>query len=215
MQKSVYSLVLSDEVVRGIDRVAYGMNTSRSSLINQILADYVSYTTPEKRMQQIFSTVEQQLCGTDDIFHVLMQSSDNLFSLRSALSYKYNPTVRYSVELNRAPGRELGELRVSLRSTSNALLLYLLQFFRLWHGLEQEAGLQPDAVIEDGKYRRKLVLQGPDDQGADPGEAIAAYINALNTAMQAFFESPADESRAYAAIRRVYAEYLNRQKLLV
>ena len=54
MSRSVYSLVLSDDVIRAVDRAAYAMNTSRSNLINQILAEYVSYTTPEKRMKDIF-----------------------------------------------------------------------------------------------------------------------------------------------------------------
>jgi len=41
MAKSVYSLVLRDEVVAEIDRLAYRMNTNRSNMINQILAEYV------------------------------------------------------------------------------------------------------------------------------------------------------------------------------
>ena len=49
MSKSVYSLVLSDDVVAAVDRAAYGLDTSRSNLINQLLADYVSFITPEKR----------------------------------------------------------------------------------------------------------------------------------------------------------------------
>ena len=87
MNKSVYSLVLMDDVVEQIDRVAYEMNTSRSNMINQILAEYVSYMTPEKRMREIFSAVEQQLTG-DSTFQVLLQPSDSMFSLRSALAYK-------------------------------------------------------------------------------------------------------------------------------
>ena len=47
MKKSVYSIVLSDDVIDKIDELAYRTNTSRSNLINQILADHVSYTTPE------------------------------------------------------------------------------------------------------------------------------------------------------------------------
>ena len=43
MKKSVYSLVLMDDVVDAIDKLAYSMNTSRSNLINQILAEKVSY----------------------------------------------------------------------------------------------------------------------------------------------------------------------------
>ena len=36
MKKSVYSLVLMDDVVKAIDDMAYKLNTSRSNLINQI-----------------------------------------------------------------------------------------------------------------------------------------------------------------------------------
>ena len=58
MKKSVYSLVLSDDVVEAVDRAAYQNGLSRSAMVNQILADYVSYTTPEKRMREIFSQVD-------------------------------------------------------------------------------------------------------------------------------------------------------------
>ena len=40
MSKSVYSLVLSDDVVAAVDRAAYALGSSRSNLINQILAGY-------------------------------------------------------------------------------------------------------------------------------------------------------------------------------
>ena len=40
MHRSVYSIVLSDDVVREVDKLAYSLKTSRSALINQILADY-------------------------------------------------------------------------------------------------------------------------------------------------------------------------------
>ena len=53
MNRSVYSLVLSDDVVEAVDRLAYQQNTSRSALINQILAEAVSFVTPEMRMREI------------------------------------------------------------------------------------------------------------------------------------------------------------------
>ena len=46
MKKTLYSLVLNDEVVREVDALAHRMGTNRSNLINQILAEYVNYTTP-------------------------------------------------------------------------------------------------------------------------------------------------------------------------
>ena len=50
MNKSMYSLILMDDVVREIDKIALRMNTNRSNLVNQILAEYASMMTPEKRI---------------------------------------------------------------------------------------------------------------------------------------------------------------------
>ena len=47
------------EIVDRIDSLAYERGTNRSNLINQILAEYVSYTTPEMRMHAIFEEMEK------------------------------------------------------------------------------------------------------------------------------------------------------------
>lgn len=216
MNKSVYSLVLMDDVVEQIDRVAYEMNTSRSNMINQILAEYVSYMTPEKRMREIFSAVEQQLAG-GSTFQVLLQPSDTMFSLRSALAYKYNPTVRYSVELYRNAKPLLGELRVSLRSQNSTLLLYLLQFFKLWVRVEESFLGRTESTVEDGRFIRKLVLRS---EGAEPdnetvGEAIAAYIDLFDRALKAFFANLSDPQRAVVQVQRLYVNYLHGQRILI
>lgn len=54
MSKSVYSVVLMDDVVDAVDRLAYEAGTNRSNMINRILAEYVQLATPEQRMQDIF-----------------------------------------------------------------------------------------------------------------------------------------------------------------
>ena len=48
VNKSVYSLVLADDVVEAIDRLAYSMNTIRSNLINQILQSVSSFSPLKK-----------------------------------------------------------------------------------------------------------------------------------------------------------------------
>ena len=92
MNRSLYSLILSDDVVREIDRLAYKSGTNRLSMINQILAEYVSYTTPEMRFGQIFSALESMLLPTDN-FKRLINNSISVMNLRSSLDYKYNPSV--------------------------------------------------------------------------------------------------------------------------
>ena len=157
MNKSVYSLVLMDDVVAEVDRLAYRMNTSRSNMINQILAEYVSYMTPEKRMREVFDRAINMLTGSGT-FQLMLQPSDSTMSLRSALSYKYNPTVRYSVELYRDQQGAAGELKVLLRSQNNSLILYMNQFFKLWTRLEQAYVGETNYKIESGRYTRVLRL---------------------------------------------------------
>ena len=48
MKKTLYSLTLSDEVVREIDLLAHRRGMSRSGLINEILAEYVQVMTPQR-----------------------------------------------------------------------------------------------------------------------------------------------------------------------
>lgn len=204
MKKSVYSLVLSDDVIAAVDRAAYQNGLSRSAMINRLLAQAVSYTTPEQRMSEIFSQVERLLNG--EVFQSLSQPSDSMMSLRSALAYKYNPNVRYSVELYPdRPGE--GELRVSLRSQSSALILYLGQFFRLWAKIEQAYVGGADCVIQDGKYARRLKLPARVSD-REQGAVLAGYIRAMEQGLRAFFHSLDDPRQAAAAVEQAYQNYL-------
>lgn len=204
MKKSVYSLVLSDDVIAAVDRAAYQNGLSRSAMINRILAQAVSYTTPEQRMGEIFSQVERLLNG--EVFQSLSQPSDSMMSLRSALAYKYNPNVRYSVELYPdRPGE--GELRVSLRSQSSALILYLGQFFRLWAKIEQAYVGGADCVIQDGKYARRLKLPARVSH-REQGAVLAGYIRAMEQGLRAFFYSLDDPRQAAASVEQAYQNYL-------
>ena len=127
--KNVYSIVLSSDVVEKIDRLAYENGTNRSNMINQILAEYVSYTTPEKRFREVFRQMQAIL---ENSAFKAAEPSDTMLSLRSAIAYKYNPTVKYNVELYRGEGDEIGELRVSLRTQNAGLILYMTEFYKLW-----------------------------------------------------------------------------------
>ena len=58
MKKNLYSLTLSDEVVREVDALAHRLGTNRSALVNRILSEYVSVPTPERRINDIFEAIE-------------------------------------------------------------------------------------------------------------------------------------------------------------
>ena len=66
MKKTLYSLMLNDEVVREVDALAHRMSTNRSNLINQILAEYVNYTTPERRINDVLSTIQELMSPSHD-----------------------------------------------------------------------------------------------------------------------------------------------------
>lgn len=210
MNKSLYPLMLSDDVVSAIDRLAYEHGTNRSNMINQILAEYVSYTTPEKRMEGIFANVEKLLSGRDS-FQILLQNSESVFSLRSPLTYKYNPNVRYTVELYRAfRGDAFGELRISLRTQNSSLLLYLTQFYKLWIKLESAYNPNCEYVLDGGKLTRKLKLDASlaeKTNEEDVGRLIADFIMYFDRAMKAFFYNLNDSSQAVEQTGRVIREY--------
>ena len=215
MGKSVYSLVLTDEVIREIDRAAYAMNTSRSNMINQILAEYVSYVTPEKRSREVFGRLEDALAALDH-FQVMLQPSDSMISLRSALAYKYNPTVRYSVELYQTGGPAVGELRVSLRSQNSSLILYISQFFKLWRRIEEAYVGRRESVIEDGRYLRRLYLpEGSPQTNEELGDILAGYIQLLDAAMKEFFQNLQNPQEAARRVEALYAAYLREGKTVL
>ena len=102
MNKSLYSLMLMDDVVKEVDKLALRAGTSRSNLVNQILAEYVSVSTPEKQIDSIFRSMEELLSRTTELVPMVVPNQLSM-SVKSSLQYKYRPTVRYVVQLYRTP----------------------------------------------------------------------------------------------------------------
>ncbi len=213
MKKSVYSLVLSDDVIEVIDRLAYGKGTSRSALINEILAEAVSYTTPEKRMNDIFGAIESLMKST--AFQIQPQPSDAMLSIRSALKYKYKPVIRYSLELHRGFDKTIGQLRVSFRTQSENLKSDLTEFLKLWAELENKYIVKffPEGIsytIDDGRFIRTFRLPEAIEHRSNDeiAKAISEYIKMFDEILKIYFGNI--ENRRVAAQLSVdrYYEYL-------
>ena len=214
MKKSVYSLVLSDDVVKAVDEMAYAAGVSRSAFINGVLADAVSYVTPEKRMSDIFGEIAGLLSiGT---FRVQTQPSDAMLSIRSAMQYKYKPVIRYSLELFRDFDRTIGQLRVSFRTQSQSLVSDFESFLGVWIGLEKQYMLKyfPEGIsytIEAGKFTRTLCLP-PDKKNItndEAAQAISEYIKMFDDVLKLYFSRIGEPDAAAAAAHR-YREYAAR-----
>lgn len=215
MSKSIYSLVLEDEVISAVDRLAYSRGLSRSALINRLLAEEVGLSTPRMRTRDIFRRVEELLTG--DMLVALGEPSESAFQMRSALAYKYNPSVRYTVALSQGSGAP-GELRVAVRSRSDAFTLAVLQFFRLWQKLESLYIGATDVSFEPNRLVRRLAPHAKADGRAVSvieADALAAYIGAFDGAMKAFFVNIDSPVAAAEAAEAKMAEYVKNNEILM
>lgn len=208
MKKTLYSLMLSEEVVREIDALAHRYGTNRSNLINQILAERVGLVTPERRIRDIFSRMEALLLGDRDL---VPQAAPNAMSmsLKSSLQYRYRPTVKYSVELFRERGGAVGELSVVFRTQSAELLGAMESYFAALKAIEDEliapafpAGI--DYALYGGRFTRSICLSGGATASTEAAAAaISAYIRLFDALMKAWLGG-ADRM----TLRRSYAQWI-------
>ena len=214
MNRSVYSLVLMDEVIHQIDEMAYAMHTSRSNLINQILAERVQMVTPEMRYQDIFQYLTQSM-EQHKGFQLQTQPSQAMFSVKSPLQYRYRPVVRYCVELYREPGEAVGELRVTVRTQSRQLLQDWQAFARLWAQLEDRyaaPALQQENryQVEPGKLARKLAAPAAKEGNAHETLAhnIEHYLTMFDDILKHYFARVDDPSAAQQDAQTRYLQYV-------
>lgn len=213
MKKSVYSLVLMDDIVEAIDRLAYERNTNRSNLINQILAESVNFVTPEMRMRDIFTQLENIL--SESCYQIMDRSSDSMFALRSPIRYKYRPMVNYTIELFREPKDIAGRLKVSFRTSSKNFTDAIEDFFTGWISMENEYlnEVHPEGVLSDfdnAKYVRGFLKVSVENElnENEIAAAIGEYIKVLDKCIKFYFEHLRDEELIEKMIRTSYEDYL-------
>lgn len=208
MKKSVYSIVLMDDVVDAIDSLAYRLNTSRSNLINQILAKEVALITPEMQMKNVFDQVEKLLDGYSH-FQIQPQAADCMMSIRSVLRYKYNPTIRYAITLDRSHGKRIGELKIISRTQSDVLQKYLAHFFEMWTLLEGQMKLPGWQIDQGGKWTRELICQDEERMdGKSIANAVAEYIKAIDKGMKIYFEHSENTTYRNKELNNHYTNYI-------
>lgn len=212
MKRSVYSLVLSDDVVEAIDNLAYSLGVSRSNLINQILAEKVRLVTPEQRMNDIFNQVENHL--VEERYQIQSRQSNTLLSIKSSIKYKYRPTVRYSLELFKNPKEGIGRLKVSFRTQNQILLQLVDNFFSLWSSLEDKYIVHNIVYyIEPSRYVR--VFSTISKTTKDIGVAISNYIMAFDDALKQYFANYNNLRLANSIVEDAFKQYLNNKDIVI
>ena len=212
MKKSMYSLMLAEDVVSEIDKLAREKSTNRSNLINQILADYVSLTTPEKHVQNIFDIIESMIGGSGN-FMLYSQPNDMTMSIKSSLQYHYRPTIRYEVEMYRTPKETIGQLKIIYRTQSPELLVDLTRFFKIWIQLENiyiKHFFAKDAIsygMENGRFLRTFAVPNDSDYSEEQiGNAISNYIATFDEMLKGYLSG---QFRSSQDIENRYIQYLN------
>ena len=170
MKKNLYSLTLSDEVVREVDALAHRLGTNRSALVNRILSEYVSVPTPERRINDIFEAIEALVSPSRELVPFFAPNSQSM-SLKSSLAYKYRPTVKYEVDLGGGEDT-LGTLNVVFRTQSAELIAALTDFFRLWARIEN--------------VRPLAMPRGHARSAEDIAGAISAYVQLFDRLLKGY-----------------------------
>ncbi len=215
MKKSLYSLMLSEDVVREVDALAHRLGTSRSNLINQILAEYVDYTTPERRINDIFSAMEQLISPSRDLVPFFAPNSLSM-SLKSSLEYKYRPTVKYEVELYRSGEDSIGQLTVAFRTQSAGLISAMTEFFRLWKRIE-DAHLASRLTVPvryalyEGKFIRSIAVPDKDCTAQELAQAISGYIELFDKLLKGYLGGSLDAH----AVEAAYYSYLSHSSICI
>lgn len=217
LDKSMYSLILSDELVRAVDKLAYENKTSRSALINRILAERLSMVTPQMMIADVFSRVMEVAEGSSDL-QVQGTPSATMLVMRSVIRTKYNPTVRYSVEISAEGKHTAGIFKVVSRSQSQTLLSKLTVFFELWSQIEstwlseRHPRLQLQYSISDGRFQRYLAVEQDGELLSSPqlGEAIGKFIRTFDESLNCYFSARQGvDMETFDRIVLLYRQYLD------
>ncbi len=206
MGKTVYSIVLDDDVVKGIDMMASRQGTSRSNMINRILAQHVSMPTAETMLNEVYNTIDELLRGHSSLA-VQLLGSGSMINIRSALQYKYNPSVRYSLELF-DKDKYWGQLKVSLRTQNSTLIEILDNFFYCWGEIEKRyCGIKSDEFSAiNGRYTRLLRVCNCQNYS----EAFAKYVDIFDKCLKEFFKYySVSSANARLVVKQLYLTNIN------
>ena len=206
MSKTLYSLLLDEEVVRAVDGLAHRSGLSRSALVNRILAERLELHTPEARIAEVFRAMEALISPDPELVPRFVPNTQSI-SLKSALDYKYRPTVKYEVQLYRNGEETIGELNVLFRTQSAELLGLMGKFFQLWKELE-DAYLAPrlgfclPCALYDGKFVRGIARPARDCTSDELAAAISDYVRLFDRVMKGIVAgrmTAGDAEQQYAA----------------
>ncbi len=207
MSKSVYSILLNDEVVDLVDKMARINGMSRSNMIEKILADAVRYETPEIRANNVFSEIERILSSTPTMRY-LEQPSSYMASIMSALSYRYNPAIKYSVEIF-PESNYLGQLKVTLRTQNPILIEHMSDFYTLYSVLEKKYYNENSRHFFDGvKFTRLFTFPDVGLTAKELANHLTKYVRDFDSLLGIYFSNLTNPN-GFSLVEKKFIELKN------
>ena len=217
MKKTMYSLMLSKNIIDEIDRLACLKNTNRSNLINHIIAEHLSLYTPEMHIKEVFELITESMRGMNR-FVIQELSSDSMLFIKSSLDYKYKPTVKYTLELHKSMDVCMGSLKIQFRTQSEILTGHLDTFFRFWIDLEKKhihAKFDKTAIsykVNPNCFERDLMMPEGKCENEVLSEAISHYIGMYDHILKLYLRNP---EMTLVELEQFYVDKLNNSVLFI
>lgn len=188
MKKSVYSLMLFEEIVEEIDHIAVEHNTNRSQLINDILADYLGLMTPEQKIQRILQKLKENF---QDRLSISQMNKNSSIHFGKNIKYKYRPKIKYSYEFSGTGEKKYAVLKISSRSKSVELNQLIDTFFSEIADLERRNNFNLGTIpsnIPEHKFIREFKSSGSVNRDInDVTKFLTNYLNMVDEALNLFF----------------------------
>lgn len=217
MTRHIYSLVLKDELIDKVDLVAGKNNKSRSLIVNEILAEYFKIVTPEYKINRIMDLVGKEIHDSAYL-EFLSEAKGNSIQCRASIAYKYNPKIRYMLELSGKDKVKLATLHIISRTQRNDFFMHMIKCFEMITAIEsgyssqfRKLAIKSSLFASDGKkisrdfyydwMKEHLTVE-------DISEYLSNYIRMIHQSMNCYFEYlPNGQKRQIEEILKIYKKY--------
>jgi len=214
MPNKMYSLMLMEEIVKQIDKIAYERRTNRSQLINEILAEKIGFKT-EGTLINDFKNNLLDLMDQNHSWQRTSHNTDQSIQTRTFLPYKYNPSIVYRIDFEIIDNKRMTAIRLFSRSSADLFIKNLNYFFKRINKAEieylKEMGVYKYINSSDSRNELYFVRYLPtdwtnEDNHKKDAEKIFNYLNIIDNSLKNYFEELFEEDVLNKMIKRVILE---------
>lgn len=217
MSKQIYSLVLSEQVIEKVDREALIRGGNRSQIINDILCKSFGVWTPDLKMNRVMDLMSETLRELETL-QMVSATHGNTLQLRTTVSYKYKPKLKYVIEMSGKSHPVMANLKVYSRTTSEPFLQCLVMFFGYLSDFEETVFgsighrevSSTGYTYEDNRFIKQFMCDWTttDVEAEAIAGYLTSYIQFLDEGLKLFFDHYGNWKFIDQQILSLYKKYL-------